>query len=548
MTPLEYLAVERTEGVDVWLLSAGGSNPDILAAWEGALNRRPAHIFVMCAQPDSPLANAVRGFANATLFDFSVPAGKDGFLATNSLLAFLVLLARLFGEDDASTSYLTEGAELNEKLGDRSLLVLYDPMLKPVAIDLESRFSETALGHVQVSDFRNFAHGRHVWLAKRPKTSAVLVLSAPATREMALATISLLPKEIPQEHWSFPTDSPAAVVDGVIGSMRFAQAASQRVGFNPGRPGVPEFGSKIYSLGPKGRPRDYDWRRLAIENKAGRSYSRLEKEGRLPRFVEALEQFVEELHRIEVRSLVLDFDGTLVNTRERFGPVSDRVIAQLIRLLEEGLEVGIATGRGQSVHKALVKRIPPSLQPQVTLGYYNAGVIRPLNEPPTGMTDAPIRTELERCEPALKADAEMRDWKRELRPTQITVEAGHVALRERELWFRVAELLARQGHTDLKVVHSSHSVDILPLDVTKVAVAALLKQRRGADCVQIGDRGLWPGNDAELLTLPNSLSVDEVSADLATCWNLLPAGLAGALGAVWYLKQLRNGRMGLSLP
>jgi hypothetical protein len=58
----------------------------------------------------------------------------------------------------------------------------------------------------------------------------------------------------------------------------------------------------------------------------------------------------------------------------------------------------------------------------------------------------------------------------------------------------------------------------------------------------IGDKGAWPGNDFELLSLPYSLSVDEPSADPRTCWNLAPLGQRGPLAALHYIDALEISR------
>jgi hypothetical protein len=54
----------------------------------------------------------------------------------------------------------------------------------------------------------------------------------------------------------------------------------------------------------------------------------------------------------------------------------------------------------------------------------------------------------------------------------------------------------------------------------------------------IGDLGRWPGNDAGLLGNPFALSVDEVSGDPYTCWNLARPGHRGVQAALDYLRAL----------
>lgn len=63
----------------------------------------------------------------------------------------------------------------------------------------------------------------------------------------------------------------------------------------------------------------------------------------------------------------------------------------------------------------------------------------------------------------------------------------------------------------------------------------------------IGDKGRWPGNDFDLLSEPFSLSVDEVSSDPVTCWNLAPAGYRGIQATLYYLDHMRITAKGLLL-
>ena len=52
-------------------------------------------MIVVCARSGSPLGKAASETGGSTVFEFDPPAGKDGFLATNSLLALDSLKPRL---------------------------------------------------------------------------------------------------------------------------------------------------------------------------------------------------------------------------------------------------------------------------------------------------------------------------------------------------------------------------------------------------------------------------------------------------------------------
>jgi hypothetical protein len=127
---------------------------------------------------------------------------------------------------------------------------------------------------------------------------------------------------------------------------------------------------------------------------------------------------------------------------------------------------------------------------------------------------------------------------------QITLEPKH-ALREDHLWLLAQQAILSEGARDVKVVRSSHSIDIIDAQRAKGAVVDAVRAEVGRGVVLcIGDRGRWPGNDHELLAEPLSLSVDEVSLDPATCWHLGPPGSRGPSVLFGYLERLRprNGR------
>jgi len=67
-----------------------------------------------------------------------------------------------------------------------------------------------------------------------------------------------------------------------------------------------------------------------------------------------------------------------------------------------------------------------------------------------------------------------------------------------------------------------------------------LERVTGKPTIVIGDRGAFPGNDYALLSMPHSLSVDRVSADPDTCWNLAPSGMTGSDAALLYLSALER--------
>ncbi len=539
MTPLEFVAETHPLDAAVWFISAGGGNNDILQAWRAAPIRAVQEMALLCANTGSPLARLAREAGIRASVVFDVPAGRDGFLATNSLVAFCSVILRLYCIAPLALPERTRPVTTPGLLDRRTLVILYGGWLKTIAVDLESRFTEAALGSVQIADYRNFAHGRHHWLAKRGSDSAVLALISPMFAALARDTLAEIPTGVPIERWEFADDSPAAALLGLQSAMELAGVAAAQLGYDAGRPGVPEFGHHIYDLKTAPRRSMPTTREIAIARKiraCGGSANHDE-------LLDTVKQFEATLHSATLSGIILDYDGTVVATARRFEAVEPEMATELNRLLEEGILIGIATGRGKSVHEKLRDAIAPEYWSRCSVGYYNGGTIRSLEDTCNGLADVATDPAIIAADAALRRAPELAGTVFDTRPRQITVTRSESS--EHGLWMKVRSVLERSNLCTLKVVHSSHSVDVIPFDVSKTAVVEYVAASAHVGesaFLKIGDRGRWPSNDADLLAMSHGLSVDEVSGHPNSCWNLVPLGLTGPLATLYYLNRVRAGR------
>ena len=563
VTPLEVAADQLENSVATWLLSAGGGNVDILSAAKLLIAREPSQIAVLCGKKDSPLTELCQKHPFVDLMIYPPPAGKDGFLATNSLLGFVSLLARAYTLEFAEAEWtdavklisllvhedsftVATWEKLIAPLWERSTtLILHGPSTRIGAIDLESKFTEAALGNVQLADYRNFAHGRHHWLAKRGETSAVLAFVSDQDRQLADRTLALIPTNIPQARVEFSGTRTAVGLGSLVAALRITGWAGIVRGIDPGRPGVPDFGRKLYHLPlprhsdmVRGKPlSDHD--AIAISRKAGLPVARLVALGEMKRWKASLDDFRNRLLSTSFTGIVMDYDGTLVDTRYRFDLVQEDLTRQLIRLIESGVYLAIATGRGVSVRRDLRASVPKPLWSRVLVGYYNGAEIATLDndEVPDGSDGtcellAPIATAL-RTQPELADVAQQTN-----RRFQITLEAKRM-MPENRLWDLAHQVLLSTASANASITRSSHSIDILAPGVSKLNVLAhLCASHDDARILTIGDRGRWPGNDYELLKDEFALTVDEASVDPMTCWNLAPGGQRGVAATLNYLSAL----------
>jgi len=563
-TPLEFLrSGARIDDFSVWLLSAGGRNIDILRTIRKAIRSEPAHLAVFCASHGSPLSKIVASLAIDVL-EYEPPAGKDGFLATNSLAAFLLLLARAYS-DATNASFPNSLPELMEAALPRSSdllclretftplmnrehwLVLYDPSCRSIATDMESRFSEAALGSIKTSDIRNFAHGRHHWIAKREAASAVIILSNPATAKLAAKSLSLLPRSLPRIHLQFSKSSILAPVGGILLSMQIAGWVGDHRGIDPGKPGVPEFGRRLYNLSASVSSAAAPKSRLQTVSRKARVTVESLRSSRLDKVWEkSLSDFCELLYRTPIKGIVFDYDGTLVDVDKRYDPPSAEMSSALVRLIEAGVRIGVATGRGRSARRDLQKVIPTEYWPCVLVGYHNGSELGTLGNDtvPESMNDS--------RHPAIAKALEILERQTAIWQS-VTADPSHSQIslqwKAQILGWHLSALLEpvlpELRNLGIRLVSSGHSIDLLAPGVSKREVVSRLAESAGvplSEILAIGDRGRPPGNDAEMLSHNLSLSVDETSDEASTCWRLSPPMLKGSPATLWYLRRLTTRR------
>ena len=561
-TPLEAIGEPLSTNFSTWLLSAGGSNVDILSAARVLIAREPSQLAVLCGRRASLLADLCRKHPFVDLMTYVPPKGKDGFLATNSLLAFTALLTRAYAKEFNRAEDWDEVVDCLEPIlrcdspevctwqenietvcRKPTTVVLYGVASRIGAIDLESKFTESALGNVQVADYRNFAHGRHHWLAKHGCTSSVLAFISEEDRKIAERTLDLIPTEIPQARINLLGGPIATAIASLVAALRITQWFGAARGIDPGKPGVPEFGRRIYRLrmphtshiaAPKSG-RDYS----AIVRKAASSPHVVEHSSELVCWSQSLTMFVERLKNSRFGALVLDYDGTLVDTRDRDSPPSAEMCAELIRLADSGVRIGIATGRGKSVRLALQKCLPNTIWSLILIGYYNGAEVATLDNDDVPDNSSLIHSSLQPIVNSLSNHPAVKDFvNQKNRRYQISLtpfNPGGVQF----LWQLVHDAVMQIGADRITVVSSGHSVDVLAPAASKTKVVQAMRNSIGANRIlAIGDKGRWPGNDHELLREPYSLSVDEVNTDPATCWNLGRPGQRGVTVTLDYLTQL----------
>ncbi|MBY2941875.1 HAD hydrolase family protein [Rhizobium leguminosarum] len=542
-TPMEYvLSADGWPDCEVWLFSAGANNPDIAAAFETAVRMRAAAIRLVTTRVDGKTALAASTSDIATVHVVPVADPKDGFIATHSMIAMVAALLyasdRLSEKPSASdlTLAFEEAARIstvpdadrppvkNFKRGD-TMIVLHDPQARAVATLIETSLWETGIAAVQRADFRNFAHGRHVWAAKYPDAMFVLAITAAETRSIWAALLDALPP-VATSTIDLGFAGRFQIAVAILEGLRLIEVLGDSAGIDPGRPGRGPFAESIYDHSGLEVLARQMTRGVRHKLKAVLLHDPL---GQEPLSVCAVGQKrLDDFEKARFRGVVLDYDGTIVYTDDRRAPPSDRLAQHLQRLMDAGVLVAIATGRGGSAGEMLRDVLAPRYHRQVVMGYYNGGHIRTL--------DIDIAVD----QPAQNRDIlEVAEWieTHELLAPGVPLKRGRVQLvfdhkdipDHARFSASVNACPAVMGRR-VKVLSSHHSFDILPTPTTKNLVVDVLTDMIGdprASVLAIGDSGSPIGNDFDLLSIKHGVSVDSVCGNLHGSWSLFGAATTG---------------------
>ena len=513
-TTLELLDLPQIAHRGAMLLSSSAKHPDAQRVLVDFRRGRFSPAIVVTHRLAGDLASACGH--DARIVTVPEPTQRDGFLATGSILQIATLLLRAYLGNPALPPRLPP--PISEPSPREEVLVLTPPSLSCVAADLEVRLVESGLASVQVADFRDFAHGRHTGFARRLDRTTVIMLSDPESEALAEGTSSALPSRADVRRWRGEGSWEQAVIELLVRSMRAVGETGERVGLDVGRPSVPSFGRRLYRLPLSRRVAErltggVD-RKLLAAGVGGDAAARALYEN-------AGHAWAARLRTQRFAGLVLDYDGTVCWTHRRFDAPDEQLRDALIRLLENGLVLGFASGRGRSLFDGLREWVPQRVWSQVLVGQYNGAALGRLDEE---LSDLRSPTPWSR---RVTAAITAPGLVIEERGVQVSV-SSNGSLRHHGLL--AASLVASLdgAGVEAQVVSSGHSVDIVAPETSKLAVAETVAHRAGGQVLAVGDQGQVGGNDHALLSAsPWTLSVDRCSADTESCWFVGTGSVVG---------------------
>ena len=254
-TPLEFatMSPEAISNSKVLILSNGGANPDIKYATKRAAkyNKNNTACFTFTDTDDNIMVKTF-GLEQSFVFknDF-----YDGFISIRSKILTYALLYKAFSGDTLFADKIRGIGQYKVEINKKGSLprwsninhfnVLYGSYGEPVAHDIESTMVEGGIASVQLTDYRNFCHGRFIFGSnhcanKKVKTTDVCTILLISPREEKIAREireKALPDNMPIVEIRTELDNPLATIQLLIDALTFVFNVAERCfDINPNSP------------------------------------------------------------------------------------------------------------------------------------------------------------------------------------------------------------------------------------------------------------------------------------------------------------------------
>lgn len=256
VTPLEFASMSPTTIANskILLLSSSGKNIDVGYAIKRAMKYCPDNTagftFV-----DKPERNKMIGVLKPeNIFCFK-NRYTDGFISIRSKIFTYGLLYKAFSGTDKFADklnftphydYFINREGMLPRLKDiKHFILLYGSFGEPIAHDIESTMVEGGMASVQVSDYRNFCHGRFIFASnhcqcKHYQDTDVCAIMFTTPREAKIAEYlrdKALPANMPIVQIHTDHQSPLATIQLLLDSLHFVfDLAENHYGINPNSP------------------------------------------------------------------------------------------------------------------------------------------------------------------------------------------------------------------------------------------------------------------------------------------------------------------------
>lgn len=261
ISPLMFasLSYQTLNGVKVLILSQSGNGCDVEYVAMKSIRHTPRMTACLTRYNSNKKNNTVdiiRKWSNHW-FMYNWKDYDDSFISTLSPFAMFGLLYKAYTNNSIVDNlnidlrpeycfkYETKIHTSEVKPFDeiRNYMVLYSGWSEPIAYDFESKMVESGYASVQLCDYRNFTHGRFIFLSNHIEETVLVLLITPREKQFIEDLIydgtsnmggrELFPQNIQIVTIETEYDTPLASIDLLIKESIFFSEVGKAYGYNP---------------------------------------------------------------------------------------------------------------------------------------------------------------------------------------------------------------------------------------------------------------------------------------------------------------------------
>ena len=271
IAPFEFTNLPAMDArTGVVLLSYGGENSDILAAAERVVELGMERVIVVTGSPSSKLAKLAKKNKWAVV---ELLREVRGFVATAGMLSMVSALASILTPDgvaselsswfsldslyktfsDAEKRAVSEVRKFPEgqSIASRHLIALGSGWGWPAATDLESKVVEAGVCTIEISELKNFTHGRYISAFHHSRNRDFILFGTPDDSELVDYLVSKLKRYFNIAVFDTPHEGIRGSLDLLVQELYFAHHLTKRAGKSLTSPKYPPQARGLYGWQPQ---------------------------------------------------------------------------------------------------------------------------------------------------------------------------------------------------------------------------------------------------------------------------------------------------------
>jgi len=268
-TPFEYILNGKLNK-PVALISAGSTNPDIKNAFKRSKDLNSQKILLLTSNPNSKVLEENSKLTNGQNLLIPNPYEEKGFVAIFTLISHLIATSKVMLNNNWSKEhddffnrkrikdYLLEKKREIAKTFESELQTQFKNLKKlhivglgagwatPALCDLESKIVESGLATIEISELKNYTHGRYLSLYKYPEDKIVIIYKSPNTKELSNFLTRRLREIAPVIVLESKYDDFRGTFEFLILTFLFINQLGNILGIDPSKPGFPKEAKGLY--------------------------------------------------------------------------------------------------------------------------------------------------------------------------------------------------------------------------------------------------------------------------------------------------------------